>query len=80
MKVQYKIYELDEGHLDKSNYVFDNRDRIRLVGANLGEWLPSTYDTFEEAVEAIKNCGKNFIEYTIIPRIYKRNHYDNERV
>lgn len=73
MNVGYKIYELDANHLGESNYVFDNRDRICLVVADLGNWRTLTYDTFDQAVLAVENYGKEYTEYTIIPFIYKNN-------
>jgi hypothetical protein len=54
MSVQYKIYEVDKNVLLEPNEYL----------------LQQPFDSFEEAVDCLKNNGWYYTEYTIIPRIY----------
>jgi hypothetical protein len=64
MSVQYKIYEVD-----KKNSFGEYKERNVLLEPN--EYLlQQPFDSFEEAVDCLKNNGWYYTEYTIIPRIY----------
>lgn len=77
MKVQYQIFEVDENHLKENDSLMGGRKkRVCFVEATFKTYVFATLDSFEEAVETIKDHGKDFTEYTIIPRIYKTNYDD----
>lgn len=72
MTIQYQIFELDSNHLKRHEGLYKNQDRVCLMSARLsGGWDSDAHETFEEAVKAIEKFGKQYVEYTIIPLIYK---------
>lgn len=75
MRVQYQIMELDNEHLKKSDsYTKGIRDRVCFIPAHFdGNWVSNIQDTLEEAFKTIDMYGRDYTEYTIIPRIYKNN-------
>jgi hypothetical protein len=70
--IQYQIWILDKNHglkpeEDYSNYSRNTRDRIVLSEPSITQ----THDSFEEAIKCIEEKGESYVEYTILPRIYK---------
>lgn len=71
-KIQYEIWELDKNHGLKpkenySGYSRNTKDRVVLLEPNISQ----IHNTFEECVKEIQENGNSYIEYTILPRIYK---------
>jgi hypothetical protein len=72
--IQYQIWILDKNHGLASEEVYSNysrnsRDRIVLLEPSITQ----THDSFEEAIKCIEERGESYVEYTILPRIYKTN-------
>lgn len=72
MNVQYQIMELDEEHLKEYESNYSKHKRICFIPTILG--CSNVCDTFEEAFRTIEYFGKDYMEYTIILRIYKTNY------
>jgi len=73
--MKYQIMEVDNNHLKKRGNHYDGDERrVCFVEVSLDGFNSSLCDSFEEAVEMIEREGKDYTEYTIIPRIYKTNH------
>jgi len=71
MQIQYKIYEIDNSHgLKVKENLYDKKSE-RFVLLEPDEYnLSRNFDSFEEAIENLKSYGNDYVEYTIIPRIY----------
>jgi hypothetical protein len=65
--MKYKIYRVDESNLTLASSINPFQGKI-LVEEYFA--CTSVYDSTEEAVEAIKNHGDNYVEYTILPSVF----------
>ena len=66
--IQYQIWILDKNNgLEPEEYSRNTRDRIVLLEPSITQ----THDSFEEAIKCIEEKGESYVEYTILPRIYK---------
>jgi hypothetical protein len=71
MSVQYKIYEVDKTQgLSYKKYSSGGNQEISFLLEPNEHLLQQPFDSFEEAVDCLKNNGSYYTEYTIIPRIY----------
>jgi len=67
--------ELDTKHLKKADTMFNGMvDRVCFRPAKLDNFESNIQDSMEEALKVIERSGNDFIEYTIIPRIYMTNY------
>lgn len=70
--VKYEIWELDKEHGLKAQETYTSyrksfKERVVLLEPTITQ----THDSFNDAVKEIEDKGVPYIEYTIIPRIYK---------
>jgi hypothetical protein len=65
--MKYKIYRVVDSNLTLGSSINPLQDK-----ALVEEYFAytSVYDSIEQAVEAIKNHGDNYVEYTILPSVF----------
>jgi hypothetical protein len=68
--LKYKIYQVVSSRLQVGSSLNPAQGMVLVEGEFSGNNLG--YDTIEEAVDAIKNDGDDYVEYTILPSIYMR--------
>ena len=74
IKIIYKIYELDVTHLpNKERILYINYSK-RVVFVEPAKYdLIDNFDTMDDAMNALKQYGDKYVQYTIIPEIYLDN-------
>jgi len=62
IRKQYVVYEL--------NSVMNSSRHQALEEVEFNGWVSNRFDTEEEAIQALINDDKSYIEYVILKRIY----------
>ena len=65
--MKYKIYRVVDSNLTLGSSINPLQGKV-LVEEYFA--YTSVYDSIEQAVEAIKNHGDNYVEYTILPSVF----------
>lgn len=68
--IKYKIYEMVKTTIEQRTENFTPIDRFIVEESTIND-SGCGFDSFEEALSRIENVGYDYVNYTILPYIYR---------